>query len=192
MTSIDEDLLSEVRGYYGDGSAHGWEHARRVNDLALTIADPEGADESVVSLGAFLHDIGRKKESEGTVQDHAAWGTEEARKILTEYGYDDGTVEAVAHCVEAHRYSTGPEPETTEASVVADADDIDAVGAVGIARAFAHGGGFDGTAEHIREKLLSLRDRMRTETGRKIAEDRHRFTEEFLSRFERERESEDV
>ena len=192
MTAIGDDLLSEARGYYGDGSAHGWEHARRVKGLAITIADHEGADKTVVSLGALLHDIGRKKESEGEVQDHAAWGAGETAKMLTEYGYDDGTVEAVAHCVETHRYSAGPEPETKEASVVADADDIDAVGAVGIGRAFAHGGGFDGTAEHIREKLLSLRDRMRTEAGREVAEDRHRFTEEFLRRFEREREPNDV
>lgn len=187
MTRIDENLLSEVCGYYSDGSAHGWEHAKRVNCLALTIADSEGADEVTVSLGAVLHDIGRKKESEGKVQDHAAWGAQEASKILTEYGYEDGTIEAVAHCVEAHRYSTGPEPETVEASVVTDADNIDAVGAVGIARTFAHGGGFDGTVEHVQEKMLSLRDGMRTETGREIAEDRHRFTEEFLNRFQRER-----
>ena len=190
MTPIDDDLLSEVRGYYSDGSAHGWEHTKRVNGLALTIADSEGADEVIVSLGAFLHDIGRKRESEGKVQEHATWGAEEARKILGAYGYCDGTVEAVAHCVEAHRYSIGPEPETVEASVVADADNIDAVGAVGIARTFAHGGGFDGTVEHVQEKMLSLRDGMRTETGREIAENRHRFTEEFLNRFQRERNTE--
>lgn len=190
MTAIDDDLLSEVRGYYGDGSAHGWEHAKRVNNLAIIIAESEGADEVIVSLGAFLHDIGRKRESEGAVQDHAVWGAEETRKVLGAYGYEDGTVEAVAHCVGAHRYSTEPEPETVEASVVADADNIDAMGAVGVARTFAHGGGFDDTVEHVQEKLLSLRDRMRTETGQEIAEDRHRFTKEFLNRFERERNTE--
>lgn len=190
---VDDELRDEIRGYYGEGSAHGWEHALRVERLARRIAEDEpGADETVVRLGALLHDVGRMKEREGEVDDHSVWGAEEARLLLNGYGYDDETIEAVAHCVEAHRYSTGPEPRTPEARVLADADDLDALGAVGIARTFAHGGGFDATVEHIRGKLLSLRDRMRTTTGRELADERHVFVEGFVERFEEERCADDA
>jgi uncharacterized protein len=189
--TVEASLRSEIRGYYGDGPVHGWGHALRVERLALRILGSEdGVDEEVVRLGAVLHDIGRRRESAGDVDEHASWGAAEARDILGvgDRGYDDGTVDAVAHCVVAHRHSTGPEPRTAEARTVADADDLDALGAVGVARAFGHGGGFDDTADHIRDKLLSLRDGMRTEAGREIAEDRHRFTETFLREFEEERQ----
>lgn len=181
-----EQIRAKARRYYGEGSAHGWDHVCRVEGLARRISDDEGADERVVRLGAVFHDIGREKESQGEVEDHASWGAEEARKVLSREGSEQDVIDSVVHCVETHRYSTGPEPQTTEASVVADADDLDALGAVGIARTFSHSADFDETAEHIRDKLLSLRDRMRTDTAREIAEDRHRFTAEFLERFERE------
>lgn len=189
---VDDELRGEVRSYYGEDSVHGWEHALRVEGLAARIAEDEpGADEGVVGLGAVLHDIGRKKEKEGEIQDHAVWGGKETRRLLTRYGYDE-VIDEVTHCVEAHRYSTEPEPRTTEACVVADADDLDAVGAVGIARAFSHGEGFDTTVEHIYGKLLSLGGRMRTSTGREIARDRHSFLEEFIEKFENERRGKDA
>jgi len=188
----NEELRSEARAYYGEGSAHGWEHALRVERLAARIADDEPeADERVVRFGAILHDIGRRKEAEGEIDDHAAWGAEESRRLLRAHGYDDATADCVAHCVEAHRYSTGPEPGTLEARVVADADDLDALGAVGVARTFAHGGSFDATVEHIHGKLLRLRDRMRTPAGRRLGEDRHRFIAEFAERFEEERDADE-
>ena len=191
MPEIDK-LRSEAREYYGDTSAHGWEHACRVEALARRMAESENADEDIVRLGAIFHDIGRKKESDGEIQDHAQWGKKETDSILTEYGYEPETVQAVTHCVESHRYSGGPDPDTVEASVVADADNLDALGAVGIGRTFAHSGDFESTVDHVREKILSLRDRMRTDTAREIAEKRHRFTEEFLDRFELEKARKDV
>jgi len=181
-----EDLRAEARRYYGDDSAHGWEHACRVERLGRRIADEEGADEEIVRLGAVFHDIGRRKESEGEVKDHASWGAKKTRRILAGKGCEEEVIDAVVHCVEAHRYSTGPDPQTLEASVVADADNLDALGAVGIARTFAHNSDFDKTVQHIRDKLLSLRDEMRTETAREIAEERHHFTVDFLDRFEQE------
>jgi uncharacterized protein len=187
-----DKLRSEAREYYGDTSAHGWEHACRVEALARRIAESENADEGIVRLGAVFHDIGREKELDGDIQDHANWGKKETHSILTEYGYEPETVQAVTHCVGSHRYSRGPDPDTVEASVVADADNLDALGAVGIGRTFAHRGDFEKTVGHIREKILSLRDRMRTDTAREIAESRHRFTEEFLGRFELEKARNDV
>ena len=187
-----EKLRSEAREYYGDTSAHGWEHACRVEALARRMAESENADKEIVRLGAIFHDIGREKETEGEIQDHAQWGKKETHSILTEYGYEPETVQSVTRCVESHRYSKGPQPDTLEASVVADADDLDALGAIGIARTFAHSGDFEKTVDHIREKILSLRDRIRTDTAREIAEKRHRFTQDFLDRFEQEKDQGDT
>ncbi len=200
-----ERIRDEARRLYADDPAHGWEHALRVETTGVRLAREEDADVRVVRLGALLHDIGRAKEARGEVDDHAAWGAEEARRIL-DGRVDDEIRDAVVHCVEAHRYSTGPEPRTVEARVVSDADDLDALGAVGVARVLYHSGvsgcsddsdisdcsdtynDFDAAAEHAREKLLSLRDGMHTETARRLAEERHAYLAEFFERFDEERQ----
>jgi len=184
-------VLDEARGYYTDDAAHGWEHARRVEGLAVRVArraDGE-PDLDTVRAGAVLHDIGRRAEERGEIDEHASWGADEARRILRDLGYDGGTVDAVAGCVASHRHSTGPEPRTREACIVSDADDLDALGAVGVARTFAHGGGFDETVEHIRDKLLGLRDGMGTEAARELADEegRHEAVVRFLDRLGSER-----
>lgn len=205
-------MIDEIRGrarpYFEDASpAHDWHHVRRVARLAETLVDEQDAaiDEDVLFAAVWLHDIGRAKEDRGEIADHAEWGASEAGRILRDLDAGEDTVAAVQHCIRAHRYSNDVDPETTEAELLSDADNLDALGAVGVARVFSYGGELgqplhdpdlppeaddsesgETQLNHVHEKILSLRDRMYTEAGRDLAEERHDYVVEFAERFERE------
>ena len=161
-------------------SAHDREHVERVVRLARYIAEREGADLEVVTVAAELHDIARDH------PDHAREGAHRARKILEGRGYPPDFIERVCHCIEAHSFSGGVKPQTLEARILSDADKIDAMGAVGIARAFLHSGESGRTLEetlrHFEEKLLKLFDSLHTPTARALGEPRHRTLLEFYRR----------
>lgn len=116
------------------GGGHDFDHVLRVTALAERIAAAEGADVAVVRTAALLHDIG---ESEGR-ENHHLRGAAKARAILREQ--PEAFVEAVAHAIEAHRFRADPAPATIEAQALSDADKLDAIGAIGVARAFAYSG----------------------------------------------------
>jgi uncharacterized protein len=120
--------------YERAGSGHDFDHALRVLQVARRIALAEGADLAIVSAAALLHDIG---EGEGR-KDHHLLGAAMTREILREQPPE--FVDAVAHAIEAHRFRADPAPRTLEARVVSDADKLDAIGAIGVARVFAHAG----------------------------------------------------
>jgi uncharacterized protein len=120
--------------YERSGSGHDFDHVIRVLALARQIAVAEGADLAVACTAALLHDVG---ESDGR-KDHHLRGAAIAREILQDQPPE--FVEAVAHAIEAHRFRADPAPRTLEARVVSDADKLDAIGAIGVARAFAHAG----------------------------------------------------
>lgn len=120
--------------YDTGGGGHDFDHVLRVVALAERIAVAEGADLAVVRTAALLHDIG---ESEGRA-DHHLRGAAMARDLLR--AEPPEFVEAVAHAIAAHRYRSAPNPESLEAKVVSDADKLDALGAIGIARVFAYAG----------------------------------------------------
>ncbi|WP_254521927.1 HD domain-containing protein [Natrinema caseinilyticum] len=205
-----EAVRDRARTYFEDASpAHDWHHVRRVEALAETLVDRHGrpVDERVVRLAVVLHDIGRAHEDRGEIDDHATWGAREAGRVLRNLDGDRNTIERVQHCVRAHRYSNEVEPETLEAKVVCDADNLDALGAVGIARVFAHGaeignpihdaarataerdaGTGDGVTQrdHFYEKILDLPERMYTDPGRDLAADRAAFVRRYLERFDAE------
>ncbi len=122
------------RLYERSGSGHDFDHVLRVTALAERLALAEGADLAIVRTAALLHDVG---ESEGRT-DHHLRGAAMARELLGDQ--PPAFVEAVAHCIEAHRYRAEPAPRTLEAQVLSDADKLDAIGAIGIARAFAYSG----------------------------------------------------
>lgn len=212
MTTAPDGLVRRIepvaRSYFGgDASpAHDWSHVERVRTNAETLAAASpAADRTVVRLAALLHDIGRGKERAGEIDDHAEWGAEESETRLIEHGASVETAEAVAHCVRTHRYSTGPDPRTIEAELVSDADDLDALGAVGLARCFAHGGvvgspihdpsgapeAGDATAggtqlDHVRGKLFDIPGRLHTEAGRELADGRASYVRQFVRQFEAE------
>ncbi len=171
-------------------SSHDDGHVERVVRIARLIAEAEGADVDVVVKAAELHDIARECEN------HAAKSAEIAEELLKKEGYDAEFIESVKHAILSHSFSSGVKAETLEAKVLSDADKLDAMGAIGVARAFSFGGergrSLDDTLRHFEEKLLRLKDVMYTETGRRIAEKRHRFLVEFYNRMKGEMELRDV
>ncbi len=193
--------IEAVRALYGEAdAAHTFDHVLRVLALAERIARAEGADLRVVRTAALLHDVERQQ------PDHHLKGAERARQLLAEW--PEPFVEAVVHAIAAHRFRAGPEPATLEARCVFDADKLDAIGAIGVARAFAYGGRHgqrlwvplasvdaDGPEpspaeytpvhEYVR-KLARLRERLCTATARQIAEERHAFMAAFYQRLEAE------
>jgi uncharacterized protein len=176
---------------HAEGTGHDWYHIDRVRKLALFIARGENADPYVTELGALLHDIADHKFHGG---DHEI-GHRTARTWLEEHGADTELVRKVGDIVERVSFSANKGPMTSvEGKCVQDADRIEALGAIGIARCFATGGKFkrpihdpqnpkDTSIQHFYDKLLLLRDRMNTESGRKIATERHQFMEAFLKEF---------
>lgn len=201
-----EELREKAEKFFGDvNPAHDWLHVQRVHELALNIAEAEEAETEIIEAAVFLHDIGRAKEDNGEIENHAEWGAEKAGEILKEEDYGEEFIQRVQHCIRSHRYSKDPEPTTLEAKVLSDADNLDALGATGIARTFTYGGEHgsviadpdlpasedeseEGTTSinHLEKKILNLKNRMYTDTGRRIAEDRHEYVEEFLQRFREE------
>jgi len=193
----------------GDSSGHDWWHIQRVRAAALAIGRREGADLFVVELAALLHDIADWKFHDG---DETA-GPRIASEWLSGLKVDRVTIEHVAEII-AHLSFKGAgvatPMETIEGKVVQDADRLDAIGAVGIARTFAYGGHArqpmhdpelapavhasfadykskrTSTINHFHEKLLLLKDRMNTDAGRELAAGRHAFMQQFLERFDDE------
>ncbi len=173
--------------FAGNSDGHGMEHTLRVYRLAMKIAAEEPCDSQVVGLAALLHDA----------DDHKLFQTENnanARRFLDEQGVPGTTADRICEAINAVSFSRnrGKQPETPEGKIVQDADRLDAIGAVGIARAFAFGGRHGRTPEetlgHFDEKLLLLKELMNTKSGRSMAEERHAFMERFLEEWKRETE----
>ncbi len=185
---------------------HDWWHTQRVWKMARRIAKKEDVDLLTVELAALLHDIADAKFHRGDEE----LGPKIAREFLTDQPLDPQLVDHVCDIIRNMSWKGGiplSDFRSPEMEVVQDADRLDALGAIGIARAFNYGGFknrplFDPdiepqlsmtreeyknstapTINHFHEKLLLLRDRMNTETGRKIAEQRHHYLEQFLDQF---------
>ena len=189
MQQITDAAVCYIRNLFAENAdGHGFDHSMRVYRNALRIAETEpGADLLVVSLGALLHDA----------DDHKLFHTENngnARRFLRKHGIRPDIEERICEAVNAVSFSKnrGRIPETIEGRIIQDADRLDAVGAIGIARTFAYGGKHGRTPEasiaHFHEKLLLLKDLMNTEKAREMAESRHTFMEQFLREWEREQE----
>jgi uncharacterized protein len=192
-----------------DGTGHDWWHVYRVWRLAKHIAQKEqGADLLVVELGALLHDIADWKFHDGDT----TVGPRVTREWLRSQKVDESIVEQVAYIVEHISFRGGTNMhvmQTLEGQIVQDADRLDALGAIGIARLFTFGGSagrplydpnikpknyasFDSfkkyltantSINHFYEKVLLLKDGMHTKTARQIARRRHRYIEKFLEEF---------
>ncbi|MGA2033036.1 MAG: HD domain-containing protein [Thermoguttaceae bacterium] len=189
----------------GDGTGHDWWHVYRVWKMAKRIGRAENADLLVVELAALLHDIADWKLHDGDM----SVGPTRAKEWLDSLHLDPGIVGHVCQIIANISFkgaAVEQPPLSLEGKVVQDADRLDAMGAIGIARAFAYGGAKgqaihdpaatptehrtaeaylkgSTTINHFHEKLLLLRDRMNTATGRAMAEERHRVMENYLRRF---------
>ena len=184
-----ESMLTYVRSFFSQSGAHGFDHILRVTRLCKEIGITEGADMQILIPAALFHDIARPIEDETGVP-HQEEGARIAEKYLRQTGYDAERIPAIVHAIRSHRFSTSPEPETPEAKILSDADKLDAMGAVGIARTFLqagkHGDGIEGAVEHIHDKLLKLSDLIYTDTAAEIAERRHTLLQQFVDCLEDE------
>lgn len=120
-------------------AAHNFDHVMRVYDLALRLAEGENVDLDVIKAAALLHDVGGKKEVDDPAgkTDHAIEGAKMAETILNELGYSEDKIRHIQDCIVTHRYRTENKPKTLEAKIIFDADKLETVGAIGVARAFA-------------------------------------------------------
>ena len=185
---------------------HDWFHIERVYKNAILIADGEVCDDTVLKLGALLHDIADSKFHNGD----ETIGPKMAREFLASNDVDETTIQHVINIIENISFKGGNTEKlfsSIELNIVQDADRLDAIGAIGIARTFNYGGFKNRplynpniapnlhmskeeyknseapTLNHFYEKLLLLKDKMNTETGKQIAQERHRYMEGFLSQF---------
>jgi uncharacterized protein len=206
MGIVDATVVFVKQQLEGAEAGHDWFHIERVYRNALHIADQENCNREVVQLAALLHDIADSKFHGGD----ESIGPQTARTFLESQNVEAATINHVVKIIENISFKGGNTTRTfssLELDIVQDADRLDAIGAIGIARTFNYGGYknrplYDPTIapnmhmtkeeykasqaptlNHFYEKLLLLKDRMNTSTGKKLAEDRHRFMEVFLAQF---------
>lgn len=211
MTEAQKNIVAATEAFVqeqlrGAEGGHDWFHVRRVYLLSQKLAHEEGADCFVVTLAALLHDVADAKFHQGD----ESIGPRIAEEFLQKIGVEERVIQKVVFVIRYISFKGGHNPapyRTAELDVVQDADRLDALGAVGIARCFNYGGfknrplydpdvppnlkmdketykkGDSPSLNHFYEKLLLLKDQMQTRSGRALAVERHQFLELFLSRF---------
>ncbi|MDB9960795.1 HD domain-containing protein [Oceanihabitans sp.] len=209
---IDNQIIKATKAFVKSTlknaeGGHDWFHIERVYNNTLLISKNENVDHYIVSLAALLHDIADSKFHNGD----DTIGPRLAREFLFQQNVSSEVIEHVVHIIAHMSFNKSLEGALTftskELEVVQDADRLDAIGAIGIARCFNYGGfknralynpdikpnlnmskaeykaSTAPTINHFYEKLLLLKDKMNTSTGKKIAEERHRYMEGFLKQF---------
>jgi uncharacterized protein len=202
-----EDFVKENHTY--DSSGHDWWHIFRVRNLAKYICEKEGGDSFLIELAALLHDVADWKFHNGNEE----IGIQKVRSFLEKQALDNDSIEKICRIISEVSFKGAGHSSSTnslESEIVQDADRLDALGAIGIARCFAYGGSksreiynpeiepqlhkdFEEykkakgtTIKHFYEKLLLLKDRMNTTTAWKMAEQRHQIIEDYLQNFYKE------
>ncbi len=182
-------MLQYVREILDEPGSHGFDHTLRVIALCEYIGTKEQADMDILIPAAIFHDIARPPERTTGVP-HEEKGAEMAAEYLNGISYGAERIIHIQHAIRAHRFSTALVPKTREAKILSDADKLDAMGAIGIARTFLsageRGGDIQDGIDHIHEKLLRLSDLMYTRTGKKLAERRHALLAAFVQALEEE------
>ena len=207
-TQINNELLNEAKNLFvGAKGCHDWDHTERVLSLCLHIGKKENANLRILFAAAVLHDIGREEELASDHKiDHAAYGADLSKTILKKYQYLTDEIEEISDCIRTHRYRGNNAPVSLEAKILYDSDKLDAIGAIGIGRAFhfaseigarVHGNDItlenstvfsrDDTAHrHYLDKLCKINDKLFTAEGKRIAEGRQKFMKEFFDRLNKE------
>lgn len=208
--SMQREVRAQAKAFFDDArGSHDWDHTERVCRLCEQIGSLEGADMDVLIPAAYLHDIGRGRQdaSNGEVC-HGEAGARMAAPLVANLPLSDARKENILHCIRAHRFRGQSTPQTLEARILFDADKLDAIGAVGVARTFLFAGevgarlhnpeiDIENTRPYSREdtgyreyqvKLRKIKGRMLTRTGRRLAEERHHFMKQFFQRLQDEHE----
>ncbi|MEO6758167.1 MAG: HD domain-containing protein [Saprospiraceae bacterium] len=211
---VIEETISYVKETLAEAEGgHDWWHIYRVWKTARQIASTENADPFIVELGALLHDIADSKFHQGD----ETVGPRKARAFLSGLQVDEEVILHIENIITHISFKGGNHEQafkSKELDIIQDADRLDALGAIGIARTFNYGGfknrklydpaippnlhktkaeyqqSTDPTLNHFYEKLFLLKDRMNTAMGKRLAEERHRFMEGYVEQFYREWEGE--
>ena len=210
MNKLLEKVELHVKAQFiGQEGSHDWQHIDRVRRTALGLQKQEGGDPLVIELAALLHDISDHKYNGGDFEE----GQKVVLNLLSQFDCPEELAIKVAAVVSVVSFKGAlvmDSPTSLEGQIVRDADRLDAIGAIGIARAFAYGGSRNRalylpevqptlhnskeayaqdqghTINHFYEKLLLLKDRMETESAQKLASERHAFMLQFLKQFKAE------
>jgi uncharacterized protein len=202
-----QDLINEIRPLYnGADPAHDFSHIMRVFKLCKEIGRKEGADLDILLMAALLHDVGCDNKTLGNPEESNERSLTVANGVLEGLGYSEEDIGRILYAVEVHGYSKGVIPETLEGQVLQDADRLDAMGAVGIARTFLVGGTLNRpmydpddpfcqnrepdqemwNLDHFYQKLLKLEDGMHTATGAAMARERAEVLTKYLEDLKKE------
>ena len=201
-----EELKEKIQSYFIKGGSHAFDHTERVYSLALRLSKNKKVDLDVIKAATLLHDIARLKEEKKEVECHAEHGAEIAEKILMEMRFPEDKIKQVVHAIKVHRHSKGLKAETKEAEILKDADRLDALGAITIARMFSTGGElnrplynskislddkssnfYTSTIHGFYHRILKITpETFNTKEAKEIAKSRYKFVEEFLDRFLKE------
>jgi uncharacterized protein len=205
------DVIKEIRNivkekFLNQEGSHDWFHIERVYNLAIYLQEKEGGDRTIIELAALLHDISDHKYNGGNWQA----GATVAIELMLEVGVSNEMADKVAQVISQVSFKGAKvqdDVESIEAKIVQDADRLDAIGAIGIARAFSYGGSknrplyhpeieptlhsskeeyaksVSHTVNHFYEKLFLLKDLIKTKTGRDLAEKRHQLMQKFIADF---------
>lgn len=204
---LDKLKRNVKKALEGRDPAHDFLHIMRVYKNAELIGHREGADMKILLPAVLLHDLVVYPKGSAKTSKSADDSADMAEKWLRSYGYTRDKIDKISYCVRTHSYSKRLLPSTLEGKVLQDADRLDALGAIGIARTFSVGGsesrtfynpndpfwGSDRelndrewTLDHFQTKLLKLKKLMHTRTARKIAQERARFMEQFIRQMRKE------
>ena len=213
MEKYLEPLGNKIRKMFAsESSGHDINHLKRVHNIALHIQSKEGGDRTIIGISAILHDIHRLQEKETGKFCPPKDSLPIVEKLLQEVDFPKAKIKSVLHCIEFHEeYGFSKKGKTVkdiETLILQDADNLDAIGAIGIGRTFSFGGAYGipmwipeeplgkrhydeserdpSTLHHFYSKLLKLKGNMNTKTGKSMAEERHKFMEKFANEFQKE------
>lgn len=212
LKDILKNLENKIQDLFiNENSGHDITHLKRVTKIALKLQETEGGNRDVIAISAFLHDLHRVL----AIEKRKVYCTPEEslpyiKDLLNDIDLDNVTTEKILHCIKYHEETNfmgrPRNANDIETLILQDADNLDAMGAIGIARSFTYGGAhnmkiWDGkpfrkiedfrdisinsptTIEHFYDYLLKLKNTMNTDTGKKLAEQKHKFMEEYLQTF---------
>ncbi len=211
MQKIFKAIREEIiRRFGADSSGHDIHHLLRVQKMSLRLQQKHGGNKFIIGVSALVHDVHRLLSEDFGQYYSPEASLPEVLEIISQANVPGHFYEAICHCVRYHEeYKFGPRgnPATDiETLILQDADNLDALGAIGLARAFAYGGAYDiaiwlpdvpltqadgyiesatdaSEVHHIHNKLLRLKDNMNTATARRIARVRHAYVKKFLDQF---------
>ncbi|MBC8516261.1 MAG: HD domain-containing protein [Nitrosopumilus sp.] len=204
--NVLDSIKNEVKEIIDNDSAHDFEHIMRVYKNAQKLCKKEKANEKLVLSAALLHDVVSYPKSDKRSKNSSTESAQKSKSILKKYGFSNNEITIVSDAILDHSFSQNKIPETLEGKILQDADRLDALGAIGLARVFATGGSLKRpfyniddpfcttrtpddktwTVDHFYQKLLKLESLMNTKSGKIEAKKRTIVLREFLKQLKQE------